>query len=99
MEKRIGSKTRVKRIRWFALGCLAGAVGLRLVFALGLRVNGTDSEPVGIYWAVSKVPTRGDFVFVLPPAQPIFKLALERGYLSAGPSPAGIRACVGSSGV
>jgi conjugative transfer signal peptidase TraF len=94
MEKRIGSKTRVKRIRWFALGCLAGAVGLRLVFALRLRVNGTDSEPVGIYWAVAKVPTRGDFAFVLPPALPIFKVALERGYLSAGQSPVGTCALI-----
>ena len=94
MEKRIDSKTRVKRLRWFALGCLAGAVGLWLVCALGLRVNGTDSEPVGIYWAVSKLPARGDFAFVLPPALSIFKVALERGYLSAGPSPAGTCALI-----
>jgi conjugative transfer signal peptidase TraF len=60
-----------------------------LLFAIGLRVNGTASEPVGIYWAVSKVPAKGDLVFVLPPAVPIFRLAKERGYLAAGPSPAG----------
>ncbi len=28
-------------------------------------------------------------MFALPPASPIFKLAKERGYLAAGPSPAG----------
>jgi conjugative transfer signal peptidase TraF len=60
-----------------------------LLFAIGLRVNGTASEPVGIYWAVSKVPAKGDLVFVLPPSMPIFRLAKERGYLAAGPSPAG----------
>jgi conjugative transfer signal peptidase TraF len=60
----------------------------------GLRINGTNSEPVGIYWAISKVPARGDFVFALPPAKPIFKLAKERGYLAAGPGPAGTCALI-----
>ena len=85
----IKSKDGVKRLRWFALGCLAGVAGVWLLCAVGLRVNGTDSEPIGIYWAVLKAPAKGDFVFVLPPASSIFKLAKERGYLAAGPSPAG----------
>jgi len=89
MEKGIKSKAQVKRLRWFALGCLAGVAGMWAVCAIGLRVNGTDSEPIGIYWAVSKAPAKGDFVFALPPAAPIFNLAKERGYLAAGPSPAG----------
>ena len=89
MEKRIKSKNGVKRLRWFALGCLAGVPGMWLLCAIGLRVNGTDSEPLGIYWAISKPLARGDFVFVRPPASPIFKLAKDRGYLAAGPSPAG----------
>jgi conjugative transfer signal peptidase TraF len=62
--------------------------------AIGLRVNGTDSEPIGIYWAVSKPPARGDFVFALPPPEPIFELAKERRYLAAGPSPAGTCAVI-----
>jgi conjugative transfer signal peptidase TraF len=89
MEKGIKSKNAVKRLRWFALGCLAGVAGMWVVCAIGLRVNGTDSEPIGIYWAISKAPAKGDLVFALPPAQPIFKLAKERGYLAAGPGPAG----------
>jgi conjugative transfer signal peptidase TraF len=89
MEKGIKSKTRVKTLRWFALGCLAGIAGVWAVCAIGLRVNGTDSEPIGIYSAISKPPAKGDLVFALPPAWPIFKLALARGYLAAGPSPAG----------
>src|SRR6516165_10102697 len=95
MEKGIKSKAQVKRLRWFALGCLAGVAGMWAVCAIGLRVNGTDSEPIGIYWAVSKPPSKGDIVFVLPPAAPIFKLAKERGYLAAGPSPAGTAALAG----
>jgi hypothetical protein len=39
--------------------------------------------------AISKVLAKGDFVFALPPAQPIFKLAKEGWYLAAEPSPAG----------
>ena len=76
-------------LRWFALACLAGIAGTWVVYAIGLRVNWAGSGPVGIYWAVSKVPGKGDLVFVLPPAMPIFRLAKERGYLAAGPSPAG----------
>jgi conjugative transfer signal peptidase TraF len=94
MGKDIKSKNAVKRLRWFALGCLAGVAGMWLVCAIGLRINGTDSEPIGIYWAVGKVPSKGDFVFALPPAWPIFELARERGYLVAGPSPAGTCAVI-----
>jgi len=95
MEKGIKSKTLVKRLRWFALGCLSGVAGVWAVCASGLRVNGTDSEPIGIYWAaVPRAPAKGDFVFALPPAEPIFKLALARGYLGAGPSPAGTCAVI-----
>ena len=60
----------------------------------GLRINGTHSEPEGIYWAVSKAPAKGDFVFALPPAEPVFKMAKERGYLEAGFGPAGTCALI-----
>ena len=33
-------------------------------------------------------------MFALPPPEPIFKLAKERGYLAAGPSPAGTCAVI-----
>jgi hypothetical protein len=57
--------------------------------ASGLRNNSTHSEPVGIYWAVGKELGKGNFVFALPPAEPVFALAKERGYLGQGPSSAG----------
>jgi conjugative transfer signal peptidase TraF len=94
MEKGINSKKRVKRLRWFALGCMAGVVGIWALCQAGLRINGTHSEPVGIYWAIGRAPARGDLVFVLPPASPMFKLAKERGYLAAGPSAAGTAALI-----
>jgi conjugative transfer signal peptidase TraF len=89
MGKGITSKNQVKRLRWFALGCLAGVAGVWALCASGLRINGTHSEPVGIYWAVGKELGKGDFVFALPPAEPVFARAKERGYLGPGPSPAG----------
>ena len=40
-----------------------------------LRINGTQSAPEGIYWAIGKEPSKGDFVLALPPAEPVFSLA------------------------
>jgi conjugative transfer signal peptidase TraF len=91
---KVPRKQRVKRFGALAIGCLGGLVLLCAVCQAGLRINGTHSEPVGIYWAISKAPSKGDFVFALPPAEPIFKLAKERGYLAAGPSPAGTCAVI-----
>jgi type IV secretory pathway protease TraF len=68
MEKGIKSDSGEKRLRWIALGCLAGVAGMWALCAGGLRINGTHSEPVGIYWAVGKEVGNGDFVFALPPA-------------------------------
>jgi type IV secretory pathway protease TraF len=59
-------------------GVSGRGTGVWAICAIGLRVNGTDSEPIGIYWAISKPPARGDFVFALPPPEPIFKLAYKR---------------------
>src|ERR1700730_10090766 len=56
------SGKRVSRLRWFALGCLAGVAGVWAICAIGLRVNGTDRK--------------------------------ERGYLAAGPGPAGTFAVI-----
>jgi type IV secretory pathway protease TraF len=89
MEKGINRKNQIKRLRWFALGCLSGVAEMCALCASGLRINGTRSEPVGIYWAVGKELGKGDFVFALPPAEPVFALGKERGYLGPGPSPAG----------
>jgi conjugative transfer signal peptidase TraF len=94
MGKGINSKNQLKRLRWFALGCLAGVASVWALCESGLRVNGTNSEPMGIYWAVGKEPGKGDFVFALPPAEPVFRLAKERGYLGPGPSPAGTCALI-----
>ena len=71
----------------FVLGVVSGR----------LRINGTQSAPEGIYWAIGKEPSKGDFVFALPPAEPVFSLAKERGYLGPGPSLAGTCALLKAS--
>jgi conjugative transfer signal peptidase TraF len=71
---------------------LIGAGAIIILLALvcaclaGLRINGSYSFPVGLYWATDNAPEK---VFVDPPASPIFELARNRGYLDAGYSPAG----------
>jgi conjugative transfer signal peptidase TraF len=87
---------------------LIGRCAITILLALvcvclaGLRINGSHSFPVGLYWATAKRPEKGDLVFVDPPALPIFELALNRGYLDAGYSPAGscalIKRLVGVAG-
>src|SRR5260370_30790227 len=85
-------------------------VALHIALAAGLRINGTHSFPVGLYFASRKRPGKGDLVFVNLPPLPLFTLAKERGYLDVAYSPtphlvkrlavvAGDRATIYSSGV
>jgi conjugative transfer signal peptidase TraF len=70
-----------------ALACLLIAsplLALALAVKAGLRINHTESFPVGLYWAVPKHPEKGDLVTFLPPALPVFNLALYRGYIGPG---------------
>ena len=62
-------------------------VALHIALAAGLRINGTHSFPVGLYFASRKRPGKGDLVFVNPPPLPLFTLAKERGYLNVAYSP------------
>ncbi len=98
----IWSKGSQQQIGRAAIGCGGALVLLGLVLAGGLRINGSRSFPVGLYWATTKTPEKGDLVFVDPPALPIFHLALKRGYIDAGYSPAGscalIKRLVGVAG-
>jgi conjugative transfer signal peptidase TraF len=72
-----------------AIGCIGVLVSLGLALGAGLRINGSHSFPIGLYWAIRKPPQKGDMVFADPPPEPIFALAKARGYLGAGYGPAG----------
>ena len=61
--------------------------------ALGLRINSSDSVPLGLWReepVVSGALTRGTVVAVCPPAAPIFAMAHDRHYLSKGWCPSGL---------
>ena len=68
--------------------CVASALGsLALLWscgALGLRVNDTPSIPRGLYLTTGEPVARGRHVLVCPAANPLFREALERGYLGSG---------------
>ena len=102
MKNRIGQALAIGVV--IALLLVCGAT------AAGLRINGTQSFPVGFYFASRKHPEKGDLVFVDPPALPLFALAKERGYLNVAYSPtphlvkrlagvAGDRVTIDSAGV
>jgi conjugative transfer signal peptidase TraF len=65
--------------------CVALAA-LVLLWALGVRINRSDSVPVGL-WHEEALPSQiapGMVVALCPPAAPIFEMAKARHYLSEG---------------
>jgi hypothetical protein len=93
MGKDDNSKTRVKRLRWFALGLpgrscfIVGGVSGRLADQRDVQRAGRNL--LGGFKACGQ---RG--FGVEPPAEPIFRLAKERGYLGTGHGPAGTAALI-----
>jgi type IV secretory pathway protease TraF len=79
MKECMDSKRAVRLFRIIAVGALTILMALVSVCLAGLRINGTHSFPVGLYWAIAKRSEKGDLVFVDPPALPIFELARNRG--------------------
>lgn len=81
--------------RRVAIGSLTvGAVvvtGIVLAGTMGFRINLTPSYPLGL-WRIVEKPVGygiGDLIFVCPPDNPVFEMALERGYLPRGLCPSG----------
>jgi conjugative transfer signal peptidase TraF len=71
--------------RCVAVSCL-GFAALVLLWALGVRINRSDSVPIGL-WHEEALPGElapGMVVAVCPPAAPIFEMARARHYLSEG---------------
>jgi conjugative transfer signal peptidase TraF len=69
--------------------CILGLVGglWACFFAFGFKVNVTPSYPVGL-WRVfpNKIPKVGDYALVeLPKINPLFTLALARGFIFPTP--------------
>jgi conjugative transfer signal peptidase TraF len=56
-------------------------------FAAGIRINTSESIPVGIYRTCNSPIEKGCFVLFCPPPDPVFDMAKERGYLAGGLCP------------
>lgn len=69
-----------KIILLFCLLMIAGG----MFWALGFRINATDSIPKGVYRIIQKTPEKGDYVLFCPPDESVFKEARTRGYLNTG---------------
>jgi len=57
---------------------------LTALHVAGARFNPSKSVAVGLYWQVKQPVEKGAYVLVCPPDTDIFKLAKQRGYLTAG---------------
>jgi conjugative transfer signal peptidase TraF len=73
--------------RCAAIGVVALFSLVWVAIALGLRYNGSQSFPMGLYQATGPDAHKEDLVFANIPKTPLFVMAAERGYLSVAYSP------------
>jgi conjugative transfer signal peptidase TraF len=62
-----------------------GAVG----YLAGVRINTTQSIPLGLYWTSGQPIVKGAYVLFCPPEANLFAVARARGYIGAGFCPGG----------
>jgi len=99
-------------VRRLAIAFVAAFLLLCSAIAAGLRFNVSHSFPVGLYLTsaqlsaklsfVGKSHEKGDLVIVDLPPLPVFAMAVDRGYIGKGYTPAGcvplIKRLVGVAG-
>lgn len=71
-------------LKILAAGMFLGYTIFNVAIMAGMRVNGTNSFPIGIYWTVSGLPKKGDLVFVKVDELPIYP---DRAYMNIAWSP------------
>mgnify|MGYP006073029697 CR=1 FL=1 len=81
---------KIIKVTTYVLFSIIG-IGL-IIFALGFRVNPTDSIPKGLYRLSSSHELKNAFVLLCPDDREIFKIALNRGYFEVGHCPSGSEA-------
>ncbi len=74
----------MKFLKYFSvvLICFALLGGICLV--AGIRINTSESIPLGIYRSSEEPVEKGDYVLFCPPPDPVFDMAKDRGYLASG---------------
>jgi conjugative transfer signal peptidase TraF len=92
----------MKFLKYFSivLICITMIGGICLV--AGIRINTSESIPLGIYRSSEGSVKKGDFVLFCPPPSLVFDMAKDRGYLASGLCPGGygymMKDVVGTSG-
>lgn len=70
--------------------CILSVIGIgALCCAAGIRINTSESIPLGIYRICNKPVEKGEFVLFCPPPGAVFDRAKERGYVAGGLCPGG----------
>lgn len=89
-------------LKYFSIAVFCVTLLGGICFIAGIRINTSESIPLGIYKSSERPVKRGDFVLFCPPPNPIFDTAKKRGYLAGGLCPSGygymMKEVVGTSG-
>jgi conjugative transfer signal peptidase TraF len=73
-----------------ALSVVVAGTGLSMMavgfgcYLSGARINTSESIPVGLYWTTAQPIQRGGYVMFCPPNEPVFAVAMKRGYIGSG---------------
>lgn len=76
-------------LRYFSIVLLCLIVICGICLVAGIRINTSESIPLGIYRSSEGPIEKGDFVIFCPPLSLVFDMAKERGYLAGGLCPGG----------
>jgi conjugative transfer signal peptidase TraF len=80
----------MKRLTAWIAVFLLGIIGMVLfLVVMGLRVNLTDSIPVGLYRMTGIKNIKHAYVIFCPDNKPVFQQARDRGYIDHGLCPGG----------
>lgn len=67
--------------------CLSVMLIWIVLYFIGIRINETESIPLGIYRTAKETIQAGDYVMLCPPQNNVFVEAKRRGYLTSGVCP------------
>ncbi len=73
----------MKRLTLLTLLTLYAGISVLLLeygaYAIGVRVNASNSIPVGLYWLTERPVEKGAYVIFCPPPSDVFDEAKRRG--------------------
>ena len=79
----------MKFLGYFSIVLICFTLFGGICLVAGIRINTSESIPIGIYRSSEGAVEKGDFVLFCPPPDSVFDMAKERGYLASGLCPGG----------